>query len=76
MTEPKKELIKYDRLSQFQTSWSLDKFIKDLDKLGVDVCLRVTRGAANEVNISISTCKSLKAYNRITELLYELYGIS
>jgi len=71
----KKDLVVYKRFNQFQTKWSIDKLLSELEKHGIDVCLRVTQTGGNEINISIKTINKGKFKNKITELLYTLYGI-
>lgn len=64
-----------NRLKSIQTEWSFDKLISELRKSGIDVCVRCSRTANNEVTITIKTNTYRKSIIRLRELLIELYNI-
>lgn len=70
----KKNLVPI-RIPTLQYDWSVDLLLKELEALGIEVCLRVTKPENNEVHITISTTKDKKATRYLSFLLKRLYGI-
>ncbi len=70
------DMVPYNRMTQFQTSWSLDMLIKQLRSQGIDLSLRVRRTASNEINIQLLTSNTKRVQSKIDDILYRLYGVT